>query len=622
MLHISKESVRSLVPAFLDDETLVAVLEALNRAYRAGDPWVSDAEYDHVWRAELEDRNPEHPFLHRVEPEPQELFSGPLVHHSQRMLSTDKAYDSDKLSRFFARCEKASVQLGWAEKPMYQVQAKLDGLSGRLYPGRVLATRGDDGRHGRNISHALERGLTIIGGVEEGAGEIVVVEDYFQSVLAPKGYEHPRNFMVGFCGADNPSADHREAAAVGVAHFVAYSTLPAPTFTAEWLLAEIDTIFAEITGACPYRTDGIVISAMGTRLRDYMGATDHHHRWQIAFKKNLEGVRAVATSVVLQTGRTGIVTPVVHIEPVQLPGATVRKASGHNAAKLEEDGIGPGAVLRIVRSGEVIPTIVGVEEPSAHPVAFTHCPSCGTELVTDGRFRRCPATNTCPAQASGGIHYFFQTLYTAKGFGKKICAALAAAEKSIPAILQMQAEDFVAIGISPGVAANLADAIATAKQTPVPAARFVAALGIPHVGEASAAKLLSVFGSIPALIDEAEPNRIASIPEFGEITGSAIAEYIEEHRAELQEMLAAGIPLATTTQSTGPLAGEVLVFTGTFSRPRPELEALAREAGATVLSSVSRKTTRLFVGEKPGETKVRKAEQLGIPQATEADFPL
>ncbi|WP_241801644.1 helix-hairpin-helix domain-containing protein, partial [Acidithiobacillus caldus] len=336
----------------------------------------------------------------------------------------------------------------------------------------------------------------------------------------------------------------------------------------------------------------------------------------------LEGVRAVATSVVLQTGRTGVVTPVVHIEPVQLPGATVRKASGHNAAKLEEDGIGPGAVLRIVRSGEVIPTIVGVEEPSAHPVAFTHCPSCGTELVTDGRFRRCPATNTCPAQASGGIHYFFQTLYTAKGFGKKICAALAAAEKSIPAILQMQAEDFVAIGISPGVAANLADAIATAKQTPVPAARFVAALGIPHVGEASAAKLLSVFGSIPALIDEAEPNRIASIPEFGEITGSAIAEYIEEHRAELQEMLAAGIPLATTTQSTGPLAGEVLALTGTASRPRPEREALARAAGAPVLSSVSRKTTRLFVGEKPGETKVRKAEQLGIPQATEADFPL
>jgi len=620
----NKENIRSLAPALLSDEQLLEALEALNRAYRQGTPWISDAEYDHLWIAELRDRNPNHPFLHRVEPEPAGTFSGEIIHHSIRMLSTDKAYDRDKLQRFFNRCRKAADQLGLPAGPLtYAVQPKLDGLSGRLYPGRVLATRGDDGWSGQNVSKALDRGLRIIGDVEEGSGEIVVLEEYFQEVLHPKGYAHPRNFMVGFCGADTPSADHVDAAQSGALHFMPYNQLETIYPFDYELIERIDTIFEKVTESCPYRTDGIVISILHSGIRNLLGATDHHYRWQIAFKKNQEGVRARATTVVLQTGRTGIVTPVVHLEPVQVSGAIIRKASGHNAAKLEEDGIGPGAVLRIVRSGEVIPTIVGVEEPSPTPVTFTHCPSCGTELVSDGRFRRCPATDTCPAQSSGGIYYFFQTIHTGKGFGKKVCATLAQANLTIPDILAMGQPDFESLGITPGIAANLADAVATAKQTPVSPERLLAAMGIPFVGETSARKLIESIGDIRSILEGITAEKIAAIRDFGEITANAITDYIDENRVQLLAILDAGIPLRSERPaSTGPLAGQYLVFTGTFSRPRTELEALAAAAGAIVQSSVTKQTTKVYVGDKPGATKLQKAAQLGIPQASETDFPL
>ncbi|MEB8476690.1 MULTISPECIES: BRCT domain-containing protein [Acidithiobacillus] len=617
----TKESIHAIIPALISDEALIEGIIKLNAAYRAGDPWVTDAEYDHQWLAELEARYPGHPLLTHVEPEPEHLFSDDLVRHKERMLSTDKAYDIDKLRRYCSTCQKASDKLGLGPV-LFMVQPKLDGLAGYDY-GNILASRGTDGYEGQNITKAFARGLQRIGKPAQGPGEIVLVQSYFKSTIEPMGFDSPRNFMVGFCGADEASDHHRMVAEAGLAHFVPYTELPTVSVHADDLISNIDALFAQATEPCPYLTDGIVISAVHQDLRRAMGATDHHHRWQISFKKNKDAVKTVCTAVRAQTGRTGVITPVVLIEPTKLPGAIVRKASGHNMAKLMEDGIGEGAVIRIVRSGEVIPTIVGVEEPSPTPFHIHHCPSCGTELVQDGRSMMCPADTDCPAQVAGSIQHFFKTIGTAKGFGKEICKILGKTGKSIPEILGMDTADFVTTGISPGIAENLAESVQIALTTPIDEWRLLTAFGISEVGPASAQKILTGTGlNLRELVDKVSAEQIAAISGFGDITAPLIEDGIRTLRDTIIAVLDMGFPLRhpTAAKAEGQMSGLHVVFTGTFSRPREDLEQMAREAGATVQSSVSKATNRLYVGDKPGASKVNKAASLGITMLTESEL--
>jgi len=611
-------------------EKLASLLESANAEYRAGNPTLTDAEYDSLL-ADLFEKQPDHPFLHQVEPEPEGVFAGAKIHHTVPMLSTEKAYTQEDLAAFFRRVEACAMELGKDPSSItYTANAKLDGLSGRLYfrNGKtILSTRGN-GSQGNDISQAMDRGLRLITANATTSyldGEIVVEQAFFEEQLAPLGFKHPRNFMVGFVGADEIQDHHILAAQHGKARFVSYDSLDSFTGTATDFLDRILEINEQLRSSSPYATDGIVISVDDPQIRKAIGSTNHHHRWQIAFKTQSMGEETTVLALHWQTGRTGRVTPVIEVEPVELSGATVRRATAHTAQMVKTLGIGQGSRVRLVRSGEVIPKIVEVLSQSPTSLPY-RCPSCGHTLEEDGEYLLCPSLH-CTAQAEGRITHFFKTLGNADGFGPKAAEKIVAAGfTEISSVLRLQESDFVAMGFGPGQAANLRTEMDRCLQTPIEDWRFLAAFGIRHLGKGDSRHLLEALGSLDALAGISWES-IASVEGFAEKTAKSIASDLAELWPEIEEVRALGFQLqssSTQERTTGalPLQGLALVFTGTFSIPREELEEQARQLGAQVQSAVNKKTSALVVGEKPGNSKVSKANALGVPTWTEDQYRL
>ncbi|MBN6741405.1 NAD-dependent DNA ligase [Acidithiobacillus sp. MC6.1] len=616
---------RESIPALLDQ------LVAANTAYRAGRPILSDPEYDHLAET-LRDLEPHHPYLHGVEPEPDGLFSGTKIHHKTAMLSTEKAYASEDLVAFFRRIDACAQSLGIDPRTVtYTANAKLDGLSGRLYLDHThtrLSTRGN-GLQGNDISEALSRGLVIDMDESSGApyvdGEIVLDEDFFQEYLRPLGFKHARNFMVGFVGADTIKDHHLLAGKSGKAQFVAYTGLDSVSGTSDHFLERIEDISEDLRHRCAYATDGVVISVDDPSIRAAMGATSHHHRWQIAFKTQTDSEETRVLEVHWQTGRTGRVTPVIEVEPVELSGATVRRATAHTACMIEKLGIGPGAVVRLVRAGEVIPKIVDVVE-RAKVLLPDVCPSCGHPLEADGEYLLCPSIH-CKAQAEGRIAHFFKTLGNADGFGPKAVEKIIAyGITELPVVMKLTETDFICMGFGPGQAVNLQAEIDRCVKTPIEDWRFLAAFGIRHLGRGDSRHLLAAIGGLDALAGLSWET-IAAVDGFAEKTARSIAEDLAEAWSEIQEVRASGFQIMVREQPASAASagwqafeGLALVFTGTFSVPREDLEEQARSLGAQVQSAVNKKTSALVIGEKPGNSKVSKAQALGVPTWTEAFY--
>lgn len=605
-------------------------LEAANAAYRAGNPVMSDAEYDLLVES-LRQADPTHPFLHRVEPDPEGTFGGQKIQHASPMLSTEKAYDAQALAAFFKRVGDEAKRLGLPE-PKYRITAKLDGLAGsrdRAH-GVDLATRGN-GLQGEDISRALARGLRIIGADVDGPGEIVMPRDFFVERVASLGFKHPRNFMVGFVAADETKDHHRLVADAGMAHFVPYTNLIPIHANAETILEEIEEMAACIREASPYDTDGVVIEVVDPRLRDALGSTNHHHRWQIAYKTQGEIAETTVIGVVWQTGRTGRITPVIEVEPVDLSGATIRRATAHNFKKARADGLGIGSRVTMIRSGEVIPYIVDVLSPAPLDVPDA-CPCCGGAVEEDGEYLTC-INPECSAQAEGRIIHFFKTLGNADGFGPKAAEKIVAAGHTrLPAILHLTRADFEGMGFGPGQAQNLEAEIARCLQTPVEDWRFLAAFGLRHLGRGDSKALLLSLGGLDGLLP-LEAERIMAVDGFAEKTAASIAASVAAAWPEIEAIRKLGIPLLISSahgsfdgeangggESAMPLAGLSLVFTGTFSRGREDLEDEAERLGAKVQSSMNGKTSAVVVGEKPGASKTSKAAALGTKVWTEAEY--
>ncbi|MEE8398507.1 MAG: DNA ligase, partial [Desulfobacterales bacterium] len=341
----------------MDIDELVASLERYNEAYRAGTPLVDDETYDQ-WVERLRQLDPEHPFLHAVEPEV--LKARKEVRHPVPMLSTEKAYTREALEKFLSRVHKDAAEIGVTDVP-FIVTPKLDGLSGRD-DGVVFATRGN-GEVGYEISSALDKGIVPKGGRGQGLGEIVVVQSYFDQHLATE-FEHPRNMAVGIVSSDQPSDVAAKALSDGMVHFLPYSRLANWQGDGDALLADFDDITAALTAETDYPMDGMVVSVTNEVVKKHMGATAHHYRWQIAVKTKGATAVTIVEGLKWQVGRTGNVTPVLEIQPVALSGATIRRVSGHNAGWIRRNQIGIGAEIEIIRSGEVIPKLEKVLRPS------------------------------------------------------------------------------------------------------------------------------------------------------------------------------------------------------------------------------------------------------------------
>lgn len=609
----------------VDIDRLVVQLEAWNAAYRSGAPLVDDATYDRMVET-LRELDPQHPFLQGVEPE---KFSGRTqVRHPLPMLSIEKAYTGEQLTRFVQRVAKEAQSMGLAEV-RYEVTPKLDGLAGRD-DGTLLASRGN-GLMGYDISSAWDKGVTPVGGRGQGLGEITVVHSYFDQHLAGI-FEHPRNMVVGIVSSDTLNAHACQALEAGMVHFVPYSRLSRWEGTGDQLLDQMEQIVQSLAEQTDYPMDGVVVSVCDHELRARMGATTHHYRWQIAVKRKGETAVTIVENIQWQVGRTGNVTPVLEVTPVALSGATIRRVTAHHAGMVEKLGIGPGARIEVIRSGEVIPKLEKVLMPVPQVNLPGQCPSCGSDLTylnTDDNgkelFLNC-SNPACPAQIEQRISHWFRVLGNADWFGiKTIQRLVAAGFDTLEKIYAMNEADFNELGFGPVQSRNLADALMLSRTQTVEDWRFLAALGVPDLGVGDSRKLLQHhrLEALPAL----DAQTIAAIHGFGAKTSQRIVDGITRIGETLAHLLALGFEMERTpllsekTAAHSPIAGKRIVFTGKMQRgSREEMQAEARRLGADVQTAVNRSTDMLVCGDKVGAAKRSKAEALGVTLLSEADY--
>ena len=599
-------------------EKLVRQLERYNRAYRLGEPLVSDQEYDRLTE-ELRALDPENQFLLTVE---REKFEDKReVRHPTPMLSIEKAYDNDQLKRFITRVEKAAADIGFG-MVYFKATVKLDGLAGRD-DGRVFATRGN-GQVGYEISSAFDKGVIPIDGRGHGLGEIVIVQSYFHSNLAD-AFEHPRNMVVGIISSDIINERAKIALDDKMVHFVPYSTLPNWTGTGSELLDEKDDIVASLTDEIDYPVDGVVVEVTNDEVKEHMGATAHHYRWQIAIKSRGETAVTVVEDIIWQVGRTGNVTPVMMVQPVVLSGATIRRVTAHHAGLIKKKQIGSGAEIQVIRSGEVIPKLEKVCRVAGQAAIPDRCPSCGTLLKWNNDFLKCDNPD-CKAQIEQRISHWFKTLGSADWFGIKTIQKLVdGGYDELDKIYGMEEDHFVQLGFGPVQSKNLTDALRTSISKAVEDWRFLAAFGIPNLGTGDSRNILTQFRLEDLLTANAD--QIKQIRGFGDITSQAVAEGLEALRNTITGMLARGFnlertPLAKSAdRAESPVSGKSIVFTGKMRHgSREEMQQEARRLGAIVQSTVSGRTDMLVCGQKVGRAKIEKAEKAGTTIIEEDEY--
>lgn len=599
-------------------DELVERLTRHNEAYRRGMPTTSDARYDELVE-ELRSLDPDNPFLNKVEPE---NFGNKVeVRHPVAMLSTEKAYTESELERFVQRVKKEARANG-IRNILFRVTPKLDGLAARD-DGHIFATRGN-GDVGYEISSAFSKGIVPVGGRGQGLGEIVCKKSYFDEHLSDN-FEHPRNMVVGIVTSDNVNVLAKRALQDEAVLFVPYSQLPAKTVDGNTLVEDMRKITHELEESTDYPLDGMVAEVLDPALREIMGATAHHYRWQIALKRKGESVVTKVREIRWQIGRLGTVTPVMEVDPVTVSGATISNVTAHNAGMLRNQSIGSGAEVRIIRSGEVIPKLEEVVTPAEAVELPEFCPSCGAKLFWQNDFLKCPDYN-CPARIEQRLEYWFKTLGNADWFGKRTIEKLVQnGYLTLEAVYEMGEKDFRKLGFGPTQSSNLAEALYISRTKETDDWRFLAALGIPDLGKADSRKLLSYY-PLEQVID-ISADELAAIHGFGDITSQSVTQGIKQISSTITHMLELGFKLRRTSllseseQMDSPVKGKGIVFTGKMEQgSREEMQAMARSLGAKVQTSVTGKTDILVCGLKVGAKKIEAAKLKGIRIMDENEY--
>jgi DNA ligase (NAD+) len=587
------------------------------------------------------------------------------VPHRWPMLSLGNTYDREELYEFDGRIRKA-VTVPYS----FSCELKFDGTAicltyrnGRLLRAltRGDGTKGDDVT--RNVVNipAIPRQLhgSGIPSEFEIRGEIYMPYAAFERLNAERleaeldPFANPRNAASGSLKLQDP-AEMRTRGLDCVLYHLLGEDLPFKTHTEaleaarSWGLpiseysrtaADIDAAVAYITEwdtrrkTLPFATDGIVIKVNELELQRQLGFTAKSPRWATAWKFKPEQALTPLLSVDYQVGRTGAVTPVANLEPVQLSGTVVKRASLHNKDQMDLLDIHIGDYVYVEKGGEIIPKITGVElskRPSdaARPVFPDRCPDCGTPLVRDPDEARhyCPNQESCPVQIKGRFIHFA---------GRKamdILAGEATIEQlwncgyihTLPDLYALTREQLVALdGWQEKSADNFLASLEASKQ--VPFERVLYALGIRHVGEQTAKMLARHFGSIDALM-AASREDLVQIEDIGETMADAILAWSASPAARqtVGRLREAGLQMAVAdtadSRLSDRLAGKTIVVSGNFSISREDMKGLVEAHGGKNAGSVSGKTSWLLAGEKAGPEKLKKAEKLGIPVLSEKEF--
>lgn len=606
----------------LSDEQLELLLTVANALYRAGYPVLDDKQYDTHWQ-DLKRRDPNHPFIQHVEPEV--LIDSKTVLLPQKMLSTDKAYSFEEIQKWTDRLKKAAAEIGVDEQTIdIKITPKLDGYAA-YDDGTTLYTRGD-GTRGQDITRAFERGLQVANnaGRGQGAGEIVIAKSYFDEVLSDK-FENSRNIQAAIIAEKKIDTHIQKAINDGACVFYPFLALEHWTGDIGTLLADFDEISSKMWNAVDYDIDGLILETTHEHIKEHLGATRKFHRWQIAFKVNHDSAEVEVIRVLPQTSRTGRVSPVAELVPTKLSGATLSRATVHHYNMVKTKGVGPGAVIRLVRSGLVIPKIDEVIK-AASPELPSHCPSCHAHLLWEGDHLICPNKTDCPAQMENTLIHFFKTLGNIDGFGPKVVEKISQfGIKHIHQVYALDKLDLVGFGFGDKTSQNLVDQLQASREIEIEDWKFLAAFGVSRLAGGNCEKLLQ-HHNLTELF-ELSVDQMVQIEGFAQLSAEVIVEGLSNVKDEFFKVHKLGFNLSSTPklseypQSTSPIAGEVVVFTGTMLQgSRAEMEKQAKLMGARVAKSVTGNTTYLVAGEKVGETKINAAKEKGVTVLTEQAY--
>jgi DNA ligase (NAD+) len=612
-------------PRQLSEQELLDFLKITNCLYRAGDAIISDQIYDAVYLNELKRRTPDHPYLSAVEPEL--AFQGKTITLPEKMLSTDKTFSHEGLKKWLVRIEKATIEIDLDYRRLiFRLTPKLDGFAA-YDDGERLYTRGD-GRRGTDISRVFSRGLVVGGNAVrgQGAGEIVVSQQYFRKHLA-EYFDNSRNFQASIIKEKELDQHALEAIEQKAAVFYPFTQLPDWRGTETELLADLSGIIERVKNLVDYDVDGVIFEIIDSELKAHMGSTRHHHRWQIAFKNNAELAQVKVLQVSAQTSRSGRVNPVAELEPTRLSGALIRRATAHHYGMVKEQGIGPGTIIELTRSGLVIPKIERVITPEK-PQIPEQCPSCKSDLVWEKDYLYCLNNSLCPAQIEHTIEHFFKTLRNNDGFGRKTIEKLHShGINSVYSVYQLTLSDLSAYGFGDKTAQNLLDQLHRSRTEAIEDWRFLGAFGIYRMGLGNCERLLlhhHLSDIFKLSIDD-----VVEIEGFAEKTAAAVVTNLKLINEQLTLIYRLNFNLTITAlltnqqenKSNSPIFGKSIVFTGTMEQGnREDMKKTAKQLGAKVGNSVTGKTDILVTGAKVGISKLNAAKDKGVQIITERDY--
>ena len=618
--HISDEN---LLVSDLSDSDLLEFCILANEKYRSGMPLIADENYDFIFIPELQKRLPNHPFLKKVEPE-SEGFSDQKIKLPEKMLSTNKAYTWNEILKWLERIGKIAEEISF-QLSNIQIKgtAKLDGFAG-YDDGTKLFTRGD-GNKGSDISRVFQRGLGILNDSErgQGPGEIVVKRSYFESHLSSH-FESPRNFQASLIKEKELDQFAREAIEAKAALFVPFKQLPFWQGNIDEFKNQFIDIVIDLEKGVDFDIDGVVFEIVNPELKEFMGSNRKFHRWQIAFKENKEKAQVKVLSVTPQVGRTGKITPVAELEPTQLSGATIYRATGHHYGLVKEQGLGAGSVVELTRSGMVIPKINKVLKTAEVEIPV-NCPSCNYLLTWDSDFLMCLNENDCPDQVIGKMIYFFRILANNDGYGQATIQKLYdEGIRQVSDIYLLNIDELVVMGFGEKTSQNLINELKRSRQESIEDWRFLAAFGVHRLGLGNCENLLKHYSMDEVF--ELSVDNIAEIDGFAELTAEVIFDGLLSIRSQYEVLISGGFNLEKTlllsdkNVSSNPFYSKKIVFTGTMNLPRSDLEKQAKSLGISVAKSVSSKTDFLIIGENVGQSKMNKAKNHDVEILSESEY--
>ena len=652
---------------------LIERINLWNHAYYVLDnPLVSDAEYDSAFQ-DLLTLETEHPEWVNPESPSQRVGAKAIdefkkVEHGIKMLSLANAFSLEETYAFFEKAAK-ELNVSSSELAIFS-EPKLDGLAITIHYHHGLfstaATRGD-GQIGEDVTHNIKtiQSAPLKLATESPPEKLEVRGEVFMPKIAfeklnrlaqqqnSKVFVNPRNAAAGTIRQMNPkiaAARDLQFIPYGIGDYQGDRDFTRHSEIIDYLISlgfrknphcyafsgSFDA-FTEnyqrmeaLRDSLPMEIDGIVYKIDDLATQTALGFISRSPKWAVARKFPAQLAITQLQGVDFQVGRTGVLTPVARLEPVFVAGVTVSNATLHNMDEINRLGLCIGDSVEIQRAGDVIPKVVKVVEQGKNkqPIIMPdRCPVCDAVVArTEGQAAyRCTGGLTCSAQAAERItHYASRNCMNIVNLGTKLIEALynKGVIKTIADIYKLQLSDIATLeGQGEKSAQNVLDSIEAAKKTKL--STFLAALGIPEVGEGGSKNVAKYFKNLPA-IQSATFEELMQVPDVGPVTAKSIVDFFQDtkNQAIVSDIINAGVEWqdeANEPQKTQPLAGQTWVLTGTMAMPRHEAKAILESLGAKVSGSVSKKTNCVVAGLEAG-SKLTKAEELGVKVIDEATF--